>query len=319
MRKLVGITVAVILSVALIMTAIGCARAPAKKEVTVGNKNFTEQYIVGQMMKQLLEDRGFDVTLKSDLSSMALRKGMKTGEIDICADYTGTGWMTHMKKEYNQEGHTKLYNMVKKADKENGFIWLDPIWNHNTYALASWPEFVKKHDLETMSDLAALYREKDGKITTFVDFEFSQRKDGLPGLEKFYDFKVAEKYLKTGQPGASLTGLKNREQKVGMVFGTDPHVPEYGWHVYKDDKNFYPPYDLTPYVREEVLDKYPKIDDILNELVATFPGGGKEYTPERMDKCREVWQELNGKVAIEKKDADKVAHNYLVDKGLIGE
>ncbi|MDY6952968.1 MAG: glycine betaine ABC transporter substrate-binding protein, partial [Thermodesulfobacteriota bacterium] len=79
----------------------GPAQAGAtEKSVTVGNKNFTEQYIMGELMKQLLEDRGFRVDLRSDLTSMALRGGMESGDIDLCADYTGTAWMIHLKREY---------------------------------------------------------------------------------------------------------------------------------------------------------------------------------------------------------------------------
>ncbi|MCK4729495.1 MAG: hypothetical protein KAT27_11260, partial [Desulfobacterales bacterium] len=69
----------------IIMTMIDVQAA--EKRITVGNKNFTEQYIVGQLIKQMLEDRGFKVDLKSDLTSMALRAGMESGDIDICADY----------------------------------------------------------------------------------------------------------------------------------------------------------------------------------------------------------------------------------------
>lgn len=324
MRKVIGITVAVLLGVALMVAAIGCAAPKEKtappKKVTVGCKNFAEQYIIGQMMKQVLEENGFKVTYKPDLSSMALRQGMEAGDLDICADYTGTGWTTHLKKEYKPgQGHQLIYEKLRKADKENGFIWLDPIWNHNTYALASWPEFAKKHNLKTLSDLAALYNKKNGKVDTFVDFEFSQRKDGLPGLEKYYGFKVSEKTLKTGEPGMSLTALKKHKTDVAMVFGTDPHISKYGWVVYKDDKNFFPPYDLTPYVNADVLDKYPEIETILNELVATFPGGGEKFSPQALSKCRAVWQKLNGQVSIKGKDAKTVAHQYLVKHGLIEE
>ncbi|NVM57457.1 MAG: glycine/betaine ABC transporter substrate-binding protein [Desulfobacterales bacterium] len=232
----------------IIMMATVLAQA-AEKKVTVGNKNFTEQYIVGQLIKHLLEDRGFEVDLKSDLTSMALRAGMESGDIDICADYTGTAWMVSLKREYRPGAdNNQLYDLVKKEDKSNNFIWLDPIWNNNTYALASRAKFARKYNLTVLSDLARLYREKKGKIETFVDFEFSTRPDGLAALEKFYDFKVAKATLRTGTPGASLMGLKEHKTDIAMVFGTDASIAKYGWYVYSDDKSFFPPYDLSPYV-----------------------------------------------------------------------
>ena len=315
MRKVIVAVLAVIISLALVM--MGCGQ-PAVKEVTVGNKNFTEQYIIGEMIKQLLEDRGFTVDFAPDLSTAVMREGMEAGDIDICAEYTGTAWMVHLGHEYEPGvDNNQIYELVKKDDKDNGFIWLDPIWNNNTYAFASWPEFVKEHNMETFSDLAALYREKEGKVSMFVTIEFSTRPDGLPAMQEHYGFEVDEGSIMTGAAGMSLIGLEERECEVGMVFGTDAKIAEHGWHVYLDDETFFPPYDITPSVRAEVLDKYPEIADILNELVATFPGGGKPATPAIVGEGQKVWQALNAKVDLEKMEPDEVAHEYLVKHGLV--
>ena len=317
MRRLIATTLAVVLTLALILLGAGCA--PAEKEVTVGNKNFTEQYIIGEMIKQLLEDRGFTVNLAADLSTMALRGGMEAGDIDICADYTGTAWMVHLAHVYEPGiDNNELYQMVKEEDEViGGFIWLDPIWNNNTYVLVSWPEFVEEHNVATLSDLAALYQAGEVDIRTFVGFEFSTRPDGLPALEAFYDFEVAEAFLMTGAPGASLLGLENRQCDVAMAFGTDAIIAKYSWHAYLDDQSFFPPYDLTPYVSAEVLEEYPEIADILNELVATFPGGGELATPEIVAQGQVVWQGLCAKVDIDLMEPEEVAHDYLVANGLI--
>lgn len=314
MRKLLAIS----MMVTLVLLFTGLSQAQSAKTVTVGNKNFTEQYVIGQLMKQLLEASGFTVDLKSDLTSMALRAGMESGDIDLCADYTGTNWMVHLKREYSPgTDNNELYKMVKREEQKNNFICLTPIWNNNTYAMASWSEFAREHNISSLSDLAQLYREKDGKITTFIDFEYSTRPDGLPALEKFYNFEVAEAELKTGTPGASLIGLKERKCEISMVFGTDASIAKHNWHVYADDKSFFPPYDLTPYIRKEVLDKYPAIRDIMFHLAATFPGGGEKATPEIVTECQKAWQELNAKVDIEKMEPGEVAKEYLIAHGLI--
>ncbi|MFC2041688.1 glycine betaine ABC transporter substrate-binding protein [Chloroflexota bacterium] len=316
MRKIIVTVLAAVLVLTLLFT--GCAKEAGIKEITVGNKNFTEQYIVGQLMKQLLEANGFKVNLIADLSTMALREGMEAGDIDICADYTGTAWMVHLEHEYEPGiDNNKLYEMVKEEEKANGFIWLDPMWNNNTYAMACWKEFADKHNITTLSDLAALYRENDGKVDTFVNFEYSTRPDGLPALEKYYNFEVAESTLKTGAPGASLLALEERQTEVIMVFGTDPAIAKHGWHVFQDDKAFFPPYDLTPYVRQEVVDKYPEIEGILNKLVATFPGGGQAATPAIVSQGQSAWQQLNARVDIDKLEPDEVAREYLLKHGLV--
>jgi len=316
MRKVILAVLAVVLTLALVMA--GCAQEPEVKEITVGNKNFTEQYIIGEMMKQLLEENGFKVNLVADLSTMALREGMEAGDIDICADYTGTAWMTHLAHEYEPgNDNNKLYNMVKQEEAAKGFVWLDPIWNNNTYVLVSWSEFVQENKIASLSDLAALYNKGDVEVITFVGFEFSTRPDGLPALEKFYGFEVPEASLKTGAPGASLLGLENHDCDIAMAFGTDAIIAKHGWHVYLDDKAFWPPYDLAPYVRKDVLDKYPEIADILNKLVATFPGGGKSATPAIVAQGQKAWQQLNARVDIDKLEPDEVAREYLLEHGLV--
>jgi len=318
MRRLIVTTLAVILTLALLLPGVGCVTT--EKTVTVGNKNFTEQYIIGEMIKQLLEDRDFTVELVADLPTMVLREGMEAGDIDICADYTGTAWMTHLGHVYEPGvDSNELYDLVKDEEEDGGFIWLDPIWNNNTYALASWPEFVEEHNLATLSDLAALYRAGEVDIRTFIGFEFSTRPDGLPALEEFYDFEVDEALLTTVLPGPCRLALAEHDCDVAMVFGTDYDIAEYGWHAYLDDLSFFPPYDLTPYVSQDILDEYPEIEGILNELVATFPGGGGLATPEIVAQGQAVWQTLNAKVDVDMIEPEDVAHDYLVGQGLITE
>ena len=292
----------------------------SEKEITIGSKNFTEQYIIGQMMKQLLENHGFKVSLIADLTSMALRAAMESRDIDLCAEYTGTAWMIDLKREHKPGiTNNELYEKVKTEDSKNDFRWLQPIWNNNTYALASWSSFAEKHNIDTISELADLYILKKGKISTFINFEFSTRPDGLSSLEKYYNFKVARSSLKTGTPGVSLMALKSHKAQVAMVFGTDASLAKFDWHVFHDDKSFFPPYDLTPYINKEKFQKYPEIETILNTLVKTFPGGRGKVDSETIAECQKIWRELNAKVDIDLEEPSDVARQYLLSHGLLKE
>jgi len=315
MRKLFNVVVAVMVILGINGAYLLAAEKP---KIVIGNKNFTEEYIAGQLMKQILEDRGFNVELKSDLSSMIMRKGMETKNIDVCMEYTGTAWMVHLARAYTPIGHEELYYMTKAVDAANKLVWLQPIWNHNSYALAVWSDFAKKNNIETLSDLATFCNKKNGKVKTFIDFEFSQRPDGWPALQKMYNFTVASDYLKTAAPGASLIALAKHNVDVGMVFATDASIAKYGWVVLRDNKHFFPPYDLTPIVRAEVLEKYPEVGIALNDLVSAFSNAsGVPYTTEKLANAQRIWQWLNGKVDIEKKDAAEAAHDFLVEHNLI--
>jgi osmoprotectant transport system substrate-binding protein len=136
-------------------------------------------------MKQLFEYHGFKVTLDSDNYSEVLRRKMEEDEIDICADYTGTIWMVALGQSYNPGmDNNEVYKLVKDADDHNGFIWMKPIWNNNTYTLASDTSFKAEWGLDTISDLALVFRNKQGKIKTSVGSPFAMRPDGLPGLSR---------------------------------------------------------------------------------------------------------------------------------------
>jgi osmoprotectant transport system substrate-binding protein len=215
--------------------------------------------------------------------------------------------------------NNEVYKLVKDADDHNGFIWMKPIWNNNTYTLASDTSFKAEWGLDTISDLALVFRNKQGKIKTSVGSPFAMRPDGLPGLSEHYEFKIDEEYLIIGEPGRAKDDLKNNICDIAIVFGTDAEIAKYYWFIYKDNKAFFPPYDLTPYVRKEALDKYPEIANILGDLIVTFPGGGGSANLNIVAEGQRIWQELNAMVDIDKRKPEEVAHEYLIKHGLIKE
>jgi len=310
---------ALLLLTGIIIFSVGCGRKKSTDDtITVGCKNFTEQYIIGEMITQLLAARGYEVELVSGLTSEELRKKLTVGEVDICADYTGTAWILYFQETYLPGTPPRqLYRMVKERDQVNGIIWLEPIWNDNTYVLVSWPEFPREEGLKTISELAEFYRKKDGKVSTFIDHEFSRRPDGLRALEKTYTFHVDERFLWVGPPGQSIKRLKDHEARVAMVFATDPAIADNDWFIYRDEQMFFPPYDLTPCARREILKEHPEVTDILTGLSATFPITRGEPTPEDIAVCRKIWQTLNSRVDLDLEDPARVASDYLRREGLI--
>ena len=308
-----------LLSIGMVVFSAGCGtQNPVDEKITVGCKNFTEQYIIGEMITQLLTARGMEVELISGLTSEELREKMEAGEVEICADYTGTAWILYFRETYLPgTPHRRLYRMVKERDRVNGIIWLEPIWNDNTYVLVSWPEFPQTESLKTISDLAEFYRKKDGKVSTFIDHEFSRRPDGLRALEKTYTFHVDERFLWVGPPGQSIKRLKDHEARVAMVFATDPAIAANDWFIYRDEQKFFPPYDLTPCVRKEILKSHPELVDILAGFSAAFPSNRGEPSPDTIAACRKIWQELNSRVDLKLEDPARVASDFLRKNGLI--
>lgn len=282
---------------------------PFKAPINIGTKNFTEQYIVGNLMAILLKDRGFDVDLKTGMSSTVLREAMENGDIDLCMDYTGTQWLSYTGHEFKGESPEEMYEKTKQSDMEKGFVWLNPVWCNNTYAIAVTKEFSSANNIVTLSDFAEYVKGKNGEVAFASDFEFYSRPDGILGLQVHYGFAFKPDFITTVLPGLTFEYLEKGRSVAAMVFGTDPSVVKYNWVVLQDDKNFWPPYDLAPYTRKEVLDANKNLEDVLKELVAAFPANPAD--------ARAEMTALNAKVDIDLMEPEEASEAWLRQKGLI--
>jgi len=312
MRKtILAIVLVALLPLAAFARGAGAAESGVgyRPPINIGTKNFTEQYIVGNLMYLLLKDRGFDVNIKTGLSSTVLREGVVNGDLDLYMEYTGTGWLTHMGNEFQGESPKEMYNKVEEADAEDGIVWLDPIWCNNTYVIAVPGELAEENDLETLSDFAEYVDSQDGQVKISTTNEFYARPDGIQGLEEHYGFEFAEAAVTPVQPGVQKKYLIEGQVDCTVPFGTDPEIAKYDWAVMQDDKNFWPPYDLCPVTRTEVLDANKGLEKALNELVNAFPSDPAE--------ARQAMIELNAEADIEKREPEEVAEDWLKEQGLI--
>ncbi|HAJ32988.1 MAG TPA: glycine/betaine ABC transporter substrate-binding protein [Candidatus Atribacteria bacterium] len=275
--------------------------ALAKKEITVGAKNFTEQYVLGNIISILLENNGFEVTEKFGTGSAITRQGLTSGQTDLYAEYTGTASLVYLKHEEVITDPVKLYNKVKKEDLEkNGIVWLDRSGINNTYAIALTKEQVAEIGT-TLSDLAK-YVNQNHNLIWGIDHEFAERVDGLPGLAEHYGMNINKENIKTMDPGLTYEALDRGQTDITMVFATDGKIKKYGLQVLKDDQQFFPVYNICVNVREEVLNKYPEIREILKPI--------SELDDETMT-------ELNYQVDATGLPAKLVAKNFLREKGYI--
>jgi osmoprotectant transport system substrate-binding protein len=282
---------------------------PYTPPIDIGTKNFTEQFLVGNLMALLLEDRGFDVRLKTGMSSTVLREAMENGSLDLCMDYTGTQWLSYTGHEFKGESPEEMYEKTLLDDAERGLIWLEPIWCNNTYAIAVKRKFSEENNIKTLSDFAAYVNEKEGEVPFASDFEFYSRPDGILGLQLHYGFAFKPDAIVTVLPGLTFEQLIQDRSVAAMVFGTDANVVKYDLVVLQDDKHFWPPYDLAPYLRKEVLDANPELEVVLNELVGAFPSDPAG--------ARAEMTQLNAKVDIDMMEPEEAAEQWLKDKGLI--
>jgi osmoprotectant transport system substrate-binding protein len=285
-----------LLALLTMFSAIACNTSTGIK---VGSKDFTEQFILGEMYALVLADQGFKVERKLNLGGTPVAQaGLQSGQIDLYPEYTGTGLLTVL-KEPAQSNQKQVFNTVAKGYKEKfNLVWLEPAPMNNAQALVMTQEGSKKYGIKTISQMVA----KASQLTMIGPPEFEAREDGLPGLKKAYgEFKL-KKFI-PADPGLRYKTLNNAQADVAVAFGTDGEVSALKLVVLEDDKTLFPPYQVAPVIRQETLDQNPGIRDALNTL-------SPKLTTETM-------QRLNYEVSGKQREPAEVAKEFLTQQGLL--
>lgn len=270
-----------------------------KKEITIGSKDFTEQEVLGNILSELIE-RKTDISVNRKFAlggEQVVFSALKNGDIDMYASYSGTAYGDILKYPPIPD-MKKVYNTVKKDYKDKFNIEVLKQMNfNNTYTLAVTKETAQKYNLKTISDLAKVA----DKLTTTTTLEFLNREDGMIGLSKKYNLNFKDNVGIDGSP--RYAALMNNESDVVDAFSTDGLLKKYDLTVLKDDKEFFPPYYAIPIMRSEVLEKYPEIKPLVEEV-------GDLINDNAMS-------ELNYEVDELKKDPKDVAVEFLQKNKLI--
>ena len=272
--------------------------------ITVGSKNFTEQYVLGELYAQALAANGFNVEKKLDLGSVQIAdKALQKGQIDMYPEYTGTSLVTVLGYEGgNPPTPEATYQKAKElyAKREPADTMLTPAPFNNTYGIFVRKQVAEQQNLKTLADLAEASPE-----LAFVTFsEFQERDDGYPNMQKNYPaFDFGDIVIVNSIGGPIYQGVVQGEGDVGVGFTTDGQLASDELVVMEDPKSIWPFYYPAPVVRSEVLKQNPKMEKVLNEVSASLDA--------------ETMRKLNAQVDVEQEDPEDVAAEFLKEKGIV--
>ena len=260
--------------------------------IRVGSKDFTENLVIAEIYALALEDNGYTVERVSNISSSLIHNSIVNDEIDLYPEYTGTGLLSVLGEDMETDPE-KVYKTVKKEYEEQfNLTWLDYAPANDSQGLVIRTEVANSLNIKTISDLQAHASE----LRFASQGEFDEREDGLPGLEKTYgtfnwqSSKVYDNSLK-------YSVLENDEADVTSAYTTEGQLVNTDkFTLLEDDKQFWPPYNLAPVVRDNILDDNPDIKTILNNISA------------KLD--TETVTELNAKVDVDGQEYTDVAKEY---------
>ncbi len=288
----------------IIMLILSACSGVAGKEVTVGGKNFTEQYILSEMTAFLLVEEGFKVNQMNNLGSSVVRSALVNGQVDMMWEYTGTALITYMGEESIADPQA-AFQKVKEIDSDNGIHWMNMSEVNNTYALVMRSEQASELGIESISDLADYINENPGELSMASDAEFANRSDGLPGVEDTYGFEFGSGQVNQMDLGLTQRSLNNEQVDVSVAFETDATIRSYDLVVLEDDEQFFPPYRAAVTINEDVFEEYPEIEEITARLAENLNS--------------DIMRELNYLVDVEGQSVSVVAYDWLVENGFLEE
>ncbi|WP_231723226.1 glycine betaine ABC transporter substrate-binding protein [Caviibacter abscessus] len=266
--------------------------------LNVATKPMTEQYILGNILKILVEQ---DTNLKVKVTegvgggTSNIQPAIEKGDFDVYPEYTGTAWNLVLgeKSVYNEQMFDKLVEGYKKKN----LTWIALLGFNDTYGLAVRKDIAKKYNLKTFTDLSKV----SGELTFGAEYDFFERKDGYEALNKVYNIKF--KGTVDLDIGLKYDAVKQNKIEALNIFTTDGQLATSNLVVLEDDKNLYPSYMAGFVIRNEVLVKHPELKEVFAKLNNIL-----DYS--KMAK-------LNNMVEEKGKAPEEVAIIFLKEKGLL--
>ena len=278
------------------------AENASKPTITIGSKNFPEQFILGEIYSQALEAAGYKIKKQLNLGSEQIAfKAVKCGQVGAYPEYTGTALTSFFKIETKDvpKDAQEAYNQAKAKFAEVKLTALAPTPFTDSQGFAMTQAGAEKAGgAKKLSDLS----DKASSLTLAGPPECRQRDDCKLGLEKVYGLKFA-KFVPVDIAKRHEV-LKRGQADVGVVFTTDGEIKANNLVLLEDDKALFPPYNVSVIVRDSVLEKagpdFQKVVETVQEGLTT-----------------PVMQELNSRVTLDKETPAKVAGDYLKESGYI--
>jgi glycine betaine/choline ABC-type transport system substrate-binding protein len=275
--------------------------ANASKTVTIGSKNFTEEFILGQIYAQALKAAGYNVKTQLNLGSEQIAyRAVKSGQVDAYPEYTGTALTSFFKLKATAVPHDeqKAYELAKTDFAKQGVTALPPTPFTDSNGVGMLKTKADQLGIKTISDL----KPKAPQLTFSGTPECPQRPDCLLGLKQVYGLQF--KKVIPVDPSLRYSVLQNKKADVSIVFTTDGQLAQGKVALLQDDKHLFPPYNVTLVFKKTALDKLG-------------PDAQKTVALVQKGLTTEAMQELNSRVDIDKQTPAAVAKEYLKESGYI--
>ncbi|MBD2680218.1 MULTISPECIES: glycine betaine ABC transporter substrate-binding protein [Nostoc] len=268
--------------------------------IIIGSKNFTEQFILGELLAQQIESHTkLRVDRRLNLGGTFIcHEAVKAGKIAGYIEYTGTSFTSVLKQKPISDPQVVYQKVKQDYSQKFKLEVMQPLGFNNTFAMIIRSEDAKRWQIKTLSE-AAKYTPQ---MQAGFGYEFLGRQDGYPGLAKTYGLKFAKP---PQQMELGLIYQAIKEKKVDLIAGnsTDGLIAVLNLVILEDDKKYFPPYEAVPIFNQAILEKYPELREAINQLAGLI--------------STEAMQKMNYQVDNQSRPVEEVVHEWLKSKKLL--
>jgi osmoprotectant transport system substrate-binding protein len=263
-----------------------------KPTIVIGDKNFAEENILGELYAQALTAKGYKVNLKNNIgSSELIYKALVAHQINFYPEYTGTLLTAVANQTKEPSSAASAYKEAKAFVQKHGFTLLNYTPFYDSDALATLPAYAKAHKLSSIASLKSL----GSGLTLGGPPEFATRFEGLIGLKQLYGV------VPTFKPIAielSYQALESKQVNVQLVFSTDGQLLSGKFKVLADPKHLFGYQNVAPVVTDHLV----KVE-----------GAAFAQTVNKVSSLLTIpaIQQMNKAVSIDKLSAASVAKEFL--------
>ncbi|MDO8378711.1 glycine betaine ABC transporter substrate-binding protein [Phenylobacterium sp.] len=264
------------LAVGVVIAILPLASFGKPGSYVVGAKNFSEQYILAELMADRLERAGASVSRKEDLGSAVAYRALAAGELDVYVDYTGTLWTNVLNRQDNPGRQAVLEGLTTELKTRDGVTVLGSLGFENAYAFAMKADRARALGIVSLADLA---REAP-KLTLGTDIEFLSRPE-WKAVDAAYGFHFRAQ--RSFQPTFMYRALSGGEADVISAFSSDGRIAADRLVVLTDPKGALPPYDAVILVSPRRASDQ-RLIATLKPLVGSIPVGAMQAANYSVDR-----------------------------------
>lgn len=281
-------------------TSTGKQVAPSDgPPIRIGTKNFTEQEILGELYRQALVAKGYEVVLKPDVGSTEIiHRALRRGTLDMYPEYVGVLLSEVAAVRQRPRSAAAAYDVAKAYEEKGGYTLLAQTPGSDSNALGVKPQFARRHHLRAIGDLRRL----PGKVKIGALAEFGSRFEGLQGLRDVYGLRRLR--VSPVDSGGRYAALESGTVHVASVFATDSQLAGHRYLVLADPRGLFASGHVAPIISQRVLAAHgPGLKTVIDAVSVKLTTA--------------VMRRLNRAVDIDKRTPRAVAAEYLRQQALL--